>query len=445
MSRQPSDVQLHSFYVTQLRLITCGVLSSIAYIYLAINSQEYAQATLSQLLMVSGLCAALSIWAYLHYSHHSVEVSWPLIFIFAVIFRIIGWFAFPILEDDVFRYMWDGRMTVETGSPYGLVPADFFEADLNDRFEDILGLINYPYIATIYGPICQWVFALAYLIAPGEVWPLQLIFGLADIALILALSRLSKPLMVLLYAWSPLIIKEFAFTAHPDVLGAMFLILAYLAYRKQAFMWVGGLLALATGVKVFAIIMVPFLLGWQWRGWLMFFAIAIGVSIPFGIAQAWLPAGLKVMNDAWLFNAPIYTLLLPWSSIANTKLLLFSAFLIGGGLYGLFAMQQWWLNNKPLQEIRADLLFAGLFICLPALNVWYMVWLLPFAALRPNLQSSLWAWVASIVVLLAYASGINLENSELGPYEHYNWLLAIEFGLIGLAVVAQSLIWKTKN
>lgn len=437
-SDKPSS---HNFTVAQTRLIVAGVLSALAYLYLAFNSQEYAQATLSQLLLVSGFCATLCIWTYLYYSRHHVEISWPIIFIFAVIFRIIGVFAFPVLEDDIFRYLWDGRMTIESGSPYGLIPADFFDADLNDRFEEILGLINYPYIATIYGPVCQWVFAAAYLTAPGEAWLLQLIFALADIALILVLSRLTNPLMVLLYAWSPLIIKEFAFTAHPDVLGAMFLVLAYYFYRKQAFLWVGALLALAMGVKVFAIILVPFLLGWQWRGWLVFFATAIVMSLPFGISEAWVPAGLKVMGDNWLFNAPIYSALLHWFSIGSIKLVLFSLFCIGGGVYGLFAMRHWWINKEPLVNIRADLLFAGLFICLPALNVWYMVWLLPFAALRPNLQSSFWAWVASIAILLAYASGINLEASNLGPYEHHYWLLIIEFAIIGLAIVMQYL-WK---
>lgn len=429
------------FPVTQLRLIIAGTLSSLAYAYLAFHSQEYAQATLSQLLLVSGFCAAMCLWIYTYYSHKGVKISWPLVFGFAVIYRVIGLLAFPILEDDIFRYMWDGRMTIENGTPYGLIPADFFDADFNARFEDILGLINYPYIATVYGPVCQWVFAAAYAIAPGEVWPLQLVFALADIIIILALSRLTKPLMVLLYAWSPLMIKEFAFTAHPDVLGAMFLVLAYMAYRKEAFVWVGALLALATGVKVFAIVMVPFLLGWQWRGWLVFLLVAIGVSIPFGISDAWIPAGLKAMGDNWLFNAPVYSALLPWVAITTIKLVLFSLFLIGGGLYGLFAMQQWWLNKKPMIEIRADLLFAGLFICLPALNAWYMVWLLPFAALRPSLQSSLWAWVASISIMLAYASGINLERSNLGPYEHYIWLLLVEFGLIAIAVIVQSK-WK---
>ena len=427
----------HNFLVTQLRLIIAGTLSALAYIYLALNSQEYAQATLSQLLVVSGFCASLCIWTYLYYSRARVEISWSLIFIFAVIFRVIGVFAFPVLEDDIFRFMWDGRMTVENGSPYGLIPADFFDADLNNSFEEILGLINYPYIATVYGPVCQWVFAAAYLIAPGEAWVLQLIFGLADIVLILVLSRLTNPLMVLLYAWSPLVIKEFAFTAHPDVLGAMFLLLAYYLYRKQAFLWVGVLLALAMGVKVFAIIMVPFMLGWQWRGWLIFLLTAIVISLPFGISEAWIPAGLKVMGDNWLFNAPIYTAILPWVPISDIKLTLFSLFCIGGGVYGLFAMQQWWIHKKPLLKLRADLLFAGLFVCLPALNVWYMVWLLPFAALRPTLQSSLWAWAASVSMLLAYASGINLEGSDLGPYEHYYWILALEFAIIALAMLVQ--------
>ena len=90
--------------------------------------------------------------------------------------------------------------------------------------------------------------------------------------------------MVLLYAWSPLIIKEFAFTAHPDVLGALFLMAAYLGYQRGYFLRAGALLALAMGVKLFALLMVPLLLGLQWRAWLVFFTDCLSNRLTLGPA-----------------------------------------------------------------------------------------------------------------------------------------------------------------
>lgn len=358
---------------------------------------------------------------------------------FALLFRVIGVFTFPILEDDMYRYLWDGYMTVESGSPYSVPPIDFFDADnLSDRLEHILGLINYPGVATIYGPVCQWVFALGYLIAPGEIWPLQLIFTLADLLLILTLLRLAKPTTVLLYAWSPLIIKEFSITAHPDVLGALFLILAVVLYQHRRFFGVGCLIALAAGVKVFAVILLPFLLGFKWRGWLAFLVTGALIALPFGIEQAWLPAGLRAMGSSWLFNAPLYELLANWFSVNTVKALLLAIFALGSGIYALKTIFNPTLFNDQIQHSpnhipRGDLLFAGLFLTIPALNAWYLVWLLPFAVIRP----SLWAWVASVSILLSYASGINLPHTELEPYEHSKWVLAVEFGIILLAASMQ--------
>ena len=160
-----------------------GLLSSLSYLYLAINSQEYGQATLSQMLSVCFFCSALCGVVWWHHNQAKQDISLATMLSFAVIFRAIGFFAFPVLEDDIYRYLWDGRQTIVNGNPYIQAPADFFDADnLTDRFENILDGINYPYVATVYGPSSQWIFAAAYLISPGEVWPLQLILIIADLA-----------------------------------------------------------------------------------------------------------------------------------------------------------------------------------------------------------------------------------------------------------------------
>ena len=411
------------------RLVIAGFISTCAYVYLMSSSQNYGDTSLVQLYSVAGVCAALSV--YLWWSYHSRGQQVPVtgLLLFAIAFRAVGVLAFPVLEDDVFRYLWDGRMSMELGSPYGLAPSDYFDStDIGERFEEILGLINYPDIATIYGPTNQWVFALSYLIAPGETWPLQVIYALADIALIGVLLKLAKPNMVMLYAWSPLIIKEFAFTAHPDVLGALFLMTAFLAYQRGYFIRTGALLALAVGVKLFAILIVPLLLGLQWRAWFVFVLSALVISLPWGVLDAWIPTGLVAMSNEWLFNAPIYLAMQSVLPFSVVKLTLLSLLAIGCIWYWGICMKHW-----PRKVVRGDILFAALFLCVPVVNAWYLVWLLPFAVIYP----SLWPWAASVTVLLAYASGINLPNSELGAYELAPSMVAIEYFLVVLAAIVQ--------
>jgi len=171
-----------------------GVLCLLAYAYLCINSQAYGQATLSQLYLVMGICIAVTLGLYGLHRRAGVQFGWPQVVFFAVAFRALGLIAYPVLEDDHFRYLWDGFVFMELGNPYGIAPAEFFAADapllLSDRFEAILDGINYPQVPTVYGPTAQLVFAAAYLLAPGAIWPVQLICIMADLAIVLMLLRL---------------------------------------------------------------------------------------------------------------------------------------------------------------------------------------------------------------------------------------------------------------
>ena len=418
---------MNKYFQQNKTLFSCGILSTLAYIYLAMQSQHYGDASLTQLLIVATACFVLSIIAWWHYYKSEETVHIGTLLCFAVVFRVIGFCTFPILEDDIYRYLWDGRMTIENGSPYNISPAEFFSAtDLGERFDTILSSINYPNIATIYGPVCQWVFAFCYLLAPGEIWPLQAFFGLADILLIFVLLKLAKPIYVLLYAWSPLIIKELTITAHPDGLGALLLILAVWSYQNRNWYLTGALLALALGVKVFAVMLLPFLLGYSLRGWSTFIITAIIIALPFGLTDAWFPAGLQEMNQSWLFNAPIYITFIQWFSVDAIKAVMLSALAIGCAIYYWQVIRLW-----PATRIRGDLLLAALFLCAPAFNAWYLAWLLPFAVIYP----SVWAWAASLSLLLAYASGINLNGSGLGPYQQPYWLIVIEFAFILFAIL----------
>lgn len=432
-------------HISKNNLITlvAGCISLLAYVYLSTQSQTYGDASLIHLLSVSIPCASLCFATWYYHWYTKQELSVYLLLVFAALFRLVGIMSYPILEDDGFRYLWDGYMSIELGTPYGYAPAEFFDShNLSEQFEDILSLINYPSIATIYGPLCQAIFSLAYLIAPGELWPLQLIFALADMGVIILLLKLARPLWVLLYAWSPLIIKEFAFTAHPDVLGVFFLLLAFLLFKRKEVWFIGVCVALAAGIKVFAIVLVPFLFKLNWRAWLSFALTIALLSLPWGFTQAWLPDGLKAMSDDWVFNSLIYNFLNNWLSTNTIKLVLLGIY---AALMSCYCYKFLFKNNHEHIPFRPDLIFLGLFICTPALNAWYLVWLLPFAVLYP----SLWAWVASVAILLAYVSGINLSVSNLAPYQVPNWALMLEFGLILMAAlipyVAKAQLQKLNN
>ncbi|NOX51318.1 MAG: hypothetical protein GXP16_12410, partial [Gammaproteobacteria bacterium] len=432
-------------------LVVGGLLCLVSYGYLSWVSRGYGQATLTNFYVgvLPGVVITFGLLALELRGH--IRLSWSHVLLFAVLFRVLGVLAYPVLEDDHFRYLWDGWMFVEFGSPYGVAPAEFFAAEfpakdapLPDGFVDILDGINYPEVATVYGPVAQWLFGLSYLIAPAKIWPLQLICATADLLIIVLLARMAPLRWVFVYAWSPLLIKEFAFTAHIDVVGAAALVFAIWAGRQsrlstlKASVLIGVCLGLAVGIKLFAVIAVPFLLKRNVVGWIGFATTCLLVSIPFGVAQAWAPEGLQVMADAWYFNSPLYYLWLAlWpTDLVVTSLPWFKVFLTGGFVCVWVGAILWRQRGNNAQRNLFGYtsydthntgplywLFGLLFLVLPVLNPWYLVWLLVFAVLRPTVT----AWVASVTLLLSYITGLNLGDDSLSLYGQPTWALLLEF------------------
>lgn len=420
------------------QICLAGVLSLFAYAFLCWRSQAYGQASLLDLLITSAVAFLASVFVW-NLMRDDKPVAITDVLFFALAFRLIGLFTFPVLEDDFYRYLWDGFVTLDQGTPYGTPPSNWFDREVPIVAESLLDSINYPDVATVYGPSLQWLFALSYLIAPGELWPLKCMLLLADVGLMLALLRLAPARHLVLYAWSPLVIKEFVISMHPDLIGVTLLFAALISYRARSDISMGTLLALAVGVKVIAILVVPFLLLLRWKAWLGFLVTVVLIALPFGLVSAWLPDGLATMSQQWLFNAPLYELFGSLTSFTSLKIILLALFLLLAGAYGLYWLANFWRPDSPRDLVRGDFLFAGLLIILPTFNPWYLIWVLPFAVIRP----SAWAWVASFALLLSYASGINLPASlavGLEDYQHHDSLLILEFGLIAVA-----LLWDYKH
>jgi len=77
--------------------------------------------------------------------------------VFAALFRLAIIFSPPYLSDDIFRYIWDGRVQAAGVNPYRYIPAEEPLAQLRD--EEIYTHINRrESVRTIYPPIAQAAF-----------------------------------------------------------------------------------------------------------------------------------------------------------------------------------------------------------------------------------------------------------------------------------------------
>lgn len=163
----------------------------------------------------------------------------------------------PNLSHDSWRYLWDARVTLHGYSPYVYPP----EAKVLQPLRDALIYDNSRFrnVPTVYPPGAQAIYLLSYLLAPSNLPFLKGIFFVFDMATCGALAVLLAhrgldPRRVVMYAWCPLPIVEFALQGHLDALTITFMVLAILCAggtRRGSRMLTGFLIAMATLTKIY--------------------------------------------------------------------------------------------------------------------------------------------------------------------------------------------------
>src|SRR5205085_1483066 len=156
--------------------------------------------------------------------------------VFAALFRLSILFFPPYLSDDIYRYVWDGRVQATGTNPYRYVPAD--EALTQLRDEKIYPHINRRDSAqTIYPPVAEGAFLLITRVSESVTWMKAVMVGCEAVAvwaivqLLVAFGFARQ--RVLIYAWHPLVVWEFAGSGHVDALAIAFIALALLVRRRR--------------------------------------------------------------------------------------------------------------------------------------------------------------------------------------------------------------------
>lgn len=402
---------------------------ALGYWYLAHASNLPSGIGLFEFLGGHFLITAILFGYYFYCARGDNQPGYAPIILWAVVFRIIGISGSPILEDDHFRYLLDGCVFVQTGTPYGISPASMFVAnDLPTACQHLLSRVNNPALPTIYAPVLQFIFAAAHLISPVNIKVLQAVVSLFDLALIGLLCRYAPARFVMLYAWSPLLIKELSFTAHPDVIGVTLLMAAFHLRKLDRPGWAAGLMAMACAAKVFAGLLLPFLLfRLAFRYWLLCAAILAGLYLPFLLQGASDLAVLGVFVQRWQFNASLFLPTTYYFDNLWARALCFGLFALWWGAY----FRCWARAKTGAVFPRGEWVFGVFLLFSPVLHPWYVVWLLPFAALRPQA----WAWTLATAAPLAYVSGLHyltpgLSVHQIAPWAYYAQVVAVAAALM---------------
>ena len=329
--------------------------------------------------------------------------------IFAALFRLSILFFPPYLSDDIYRYVWDGRVQAAGINPYRYVPGDESLAKLRD--ERIYPNINRRDSArTIYPPVAEGAFLLLTRVSESVTWMRLAMVGfeaLAVWAIVQLLTSLGLARQrVLIYAWHPLAVWEFAGSGHLDAMAIAFIALALLVRRKHGETLTGLFLACATCVKLFPAVLFPAV--YERRSWKMplaFVATILIVYLPY----------LSVGPLGVLGFLPGYATERGMVSGEQFFLLSVARRLFGAGVpawgYLFFAvlilgfMSLWLMGQRRTDELgylKDGLLIASVFMLLLAPHFpWYFAWLIPFLCFVPSL-SVFYLTSASFVLYLTW-------------------------------------------
>ncbi|MEN3329611.1 MAG: hypothetical protein V7638_4418 [Acidobacteriota bacterium] len=353
---------------------------------------------------------------------------------FAVVFRLSILFAPPYLSDDIYRYIWDGRVQAAGINPYRYIPAAPELAHLRD--ETIYPKINRKdWAHTIYPPVAQVVFFLTTRISESVTWmkATMLLFELVIFwAVVRLLTLLNRPRQLLLmYAWHPLVIWEFAGSGHVDAISIAFIALAFLAWQRKSDLGAGVTLACATLVKLFPIVLAPALLK-RWRiapvlattiifGYLAYISVgprAIFGSLPGYTQERGLLRGQQFYALSLVHK--LFGLDLPAIAYIIAVMLVMSAL----GLWVLLkGRSEDYLKHALMLATATTALFAPHFS-------WYFCWLVLFLCFVPRLS----IFYLTIASLLLYATWLGDSPGEMFVINSLIYLPALLIGVIELCV-----------
>ena len=336
-------------------------------------------------------------------------------------------FAPPVFSDDLFRYLWEGRLWLEGANPYQTPPDAPSLAALRD--ESWAPINNKP-LASIYPPLAQALFVIAAALG-AQVWTIKLLalaLHLLAIALVARVSGDRRAPWAL--GLNPLMLSESAWNGHFDIGVGAALLLAAWSLSRSRFLSAGLATCAAVGLKVVGWLLVPLF----WRRPRAMLATAAGAAFlltPMLLAQS---PGSSVSGPGqfatrWRGNESVFAfvdwlcgLALPEEAAGYAARVTVAVM--------MFALVAIVIRRRvpPLDACRA-LIWAALLLS-PQVHPWYLGWLLPLEVAAGGRAGLVW----SAAILLAYAP-LDRWVAE-GVWALPLWVQALEYGVLFLALLS---------
>ncbi len=352
------------------------------------------------------------------------------------LFRILILFSTPNLSDDVYRFIWDGRLLANAINPYHQLPVEVIKsATIPGITNDLFHHLNSPGYYTIYPPVLQAIFWLSAKLS-GSLWGaivcMKTTILLAEMGTIfilpLILQRLHLPRhLSLLYSLNPLVIAELTGNVHFDAIMIFFLTIAFLLLLQNKVYVSAIFLGLSISSKLIPVVFIPLIikrLGWKLG--LMYAVISGFVTVALFaliIDKATILHFFESINlfiSHFEFNASLYYII-RWlgTLVTGYNIIAFAGPLLSATAAIVICMISFWGNAISDRQFFTKALFILTVYYLFATTVhpWYICMPIMIAACTAYRYAMVWSY---LVTLSYYAYHSN-------PVKENVWLVLLSY------------------
>ncbi|MDX2265836.1 MAG: glycosyltransferase 87 family protein [Hyphomicrobiales bacterium] len=383
-----------------------------------------AFAAVAPLILLLIVPTALSFWIAAEAARGSPSPpAYAALIALGLLIRVI-WFGAPApIEDDFFRYLWDGAVVAHGFNPYAVSPAEALGGALGVggggahlggltlEGVETLARINFPELRSIYPGTAQAAFAGAHVLAPWSLDGLRVLFLTADLsaaALLVALlrERGANPAWAALYWCSPFVAFNTVGLAHVDALLPPLILGALLLIQRRPLASC-GLIGLAAGVKLWPVLLAPLflrpLLAVRRRllPAMLVLCVALAATLgPLFISALDAGSGLTAYAGGWANNNALFAWALDALRVVTTDEAAQAGLRASLALVGaIAALAVAWRPAANVEDFaaRALVVCVAAFFCSPAQFPWYALWFLPLAIL-----TRFWPLIVAAALIPAY-------------------------------------------
>lgn len=340
---------------------------------------------------------------------------------FAAVWHVLFLLKPPGLDDDVHRYVWDGRVQRLGYNPYTIIPNDPALVGLHTSETHTL---NHPDLPSPYPAGAQLFFRVVTGVHES-VFAFKVAFLICDLAILFVLLDVLRKTgqaahWVLAFAWNPLLATDVVGSGHIDIVGALLLLVSFAALSRRWRAFAAVAFAFAVAVKFLPIVLAP--LCWRRlriRDALLAASVFGLLYLPF-LHNGGIPTGsLGTYVQSFRFNGPVFAML---ERVAPPQLVFALALLVG------LAVATWFRRKSAALSSDAFAWpMAATLLCAPVVYPWYLLWLLPF--LRSVSTVPILIWTVSIIPTY-YVWHLRATGR---PWILPGWIMLVEYGAIAAA------------